>query len=140
MNRIKAVNKRLLFSIGRNSDSPARMKDSLKKYVSTTQKSCFRRQEYLKQPVKNGFQQQERLLHKKWLHLNLNNGFHQHKTRRISRKSISFLQNQAFVKKFVSTSRKNCFRCWEQKKLNKIGLHLITRIVFTSRKKLQIKA
>ena len=53
--RKKFVNKRILFPIDRNCFRqkeilipPARMKDSLKRYVSTTPRSCFHRQKYLK--------------------------------------------------------------------------------------------
>ena len=51
-NRKKAVNKRIVFRQTETLIPPAKMKDSLKFYVSTTRKSCFHRQEYLKKPVK----------------------------------------------------------------------------------------
>ena len=48
----------------------------------------------------------------------------------LSRKCVSTLRNEAFHKKFVSTSRKNCFRCQvrNKKKWKKIGLHLISSV------------
>ena len=59
----------------------------------------------------------------------------------LSKKCISTRRNEAFHKTFVSTSRKNCFRYQvrNKKKWKKIGLHLISRIVSTSREKLRIK-
>ena len=60
--------------------------------------------------------------------------------RTLSKKSVSTPRNEAFDKKSFSIIRKNCFRYWEQKKWKKIGLHLILKIVPTSRKQLRIKA
>ena len=58
----------------------ARMRDSLKRFVFTTQKSFFHRLEYLNTNPRKWFPVVgERLLFTKWLHLNLNNGFHQQK-------------------------------------------------------------
>ena len=132
--RKKVVNKIILFPIDKILIPQARMKDSLKRYVSTMRKSCFHRQKYLKKLVKTGFKQQER-------DYCIKNGFTQHNTsttfalskRRISRKFVSTRRNEAFDKKSVSTSPKNCFRCQDLKNSKKIGLN-------TSRKKLRIKA
>ena len=59
----KAVNKRILFTLHQTKIliPPSRKQDSLKRYTSTTWKSRFHRQEYLKQKtVENGFQQQQK--------------------------------------------------------------------------------
>ena len=48
--------KRILFLVDKILIPQARMKDSLKRYVSISRKSCFHRQKYLKKLVKNGFQ------------------------------------------------------------------------------------
>ena len=83
-----------------------------------------------------------RLLYKKWPHHNLNNGFTSKKfalnKRTLDRKSVSTRRNEAFDKKSNFTSRKSCFHCLELKKpkKKKKGLHLISRMVSTSRKKL----
>ena len=60
--------------------------------------------------------------------------------RRLNRKSVFTRRNEAFDKKSVSTSRQNYFVCQELKNSKKIGLHLISSIVSTTRKKLRIKA
>ena len=60
--------------------------------------------------------------------------------RRLNRKSVFTRRNEAFDKKSVSTSRKNYFVCQKLKNSKKIGLHLISSIVSTTRKKLRIKA
>ena len=75
--RKKAINKRILFRIDRNSDSTSQNEGSVKKI-------CFQYAEKLLSPA--GISKKtrkkwlpivgERLLYKKWLHLNLNNGFH----------------------------------------------------------------
>ena len=119
------------------------MKDSLKRHVSTTRKSCcFHQQKYLKKTRKKWFQiVGERLPYKKWFHLNLNNGTTIALIkRRQSRKSVSTRWNGAFDGKSVSTSRKSYFPCKELQNSKKTGLHLISSILSTSRKNLQIKA
>ena len=60
--------------------------------------------------------------------------------RRLNRKSVFTRRNEAFDKKSVSTSRQNYFVCQELKNSKKIGLHLISSLVSTTRKKLRIKA
>ena len=56
---------------------PARMKDYLKEYVSTKPKNCFAGRDIFKKTGRKWFPiVGERLLYKKWLYLNLNNGFH----------------------------------------------------------------
>ena len=60
--------------------------------------------------------------------------------RRLNRKSVFTRRNEAIDKKSVSTSRQNYFVCQELKNSKKIGLHLISSIVSTTRKKLRIKA
>ena len=46
--------------------------------------------------------------------------------RRLSRKPVSTRRNEAFDKKSVSTSRKNCLGCYELKSSEKIDLQLIS--------------
>ena len=75
--RKKAANKRILFPIDRNSDSTSQNKGFVKnmrfhcaeKLLSLAGISRKTRKKWL--PIVG-----ERLLYKKWLHLNLNNGFH----------------------------------------------------------------
>ena len=72
-----AVNKRILFPIDRNTDSTSQNEGFVKKIRFHTRKSCFHREDYLKKTRKKWLPiVGERLLCKKWLHLNLNNGFH----------------------------------------------------------------
>ena len=75
--RKKPVNKRILFPIDRNSDSTSQNEGFVKKIrfhyaeklLSPEGMSKKTRKKWL--PIVG-----ERLLYKKWLHLNLNNGFH----------------------------------------------------------------
>ena len=84
----------------------ARTRDSLKRSVSTMRKSCFHRVEYLQTNRRKWFPiVGERLFYKRWLHLNLNNGFHQHKicsesksTRQKNWNENLKIRNQAFNK------------------------------------------
>ena len=48
----------------------------------------------------------------------------------LSRKFVSTRRNEAFHKRFVSASRKNCFCCQvkNKRKSKKIGLHLISSV------------
>ena len=78
--RKKTVNKRIMFPIDRNSDSTNQNEGFVKymrfhyveKLLSTAGVSKKTRKKWL--PTVG-----ERLLCKKWFHLNLNNDFHQHK-------------------------------------------------------------
>ena len=56
------------------------------------------------------------------------------------RKPISTRWNEAFNKKSISTKRKNCLHCQELETSQEIGLHLISRMAFSSRKNLRMKA
>ena len=75
--RKKTVNKRILFTIDKNSDSTSQNEGFVKKIrfhyakklLSPAERSKKTRKKWL--PIVG-----ERLLYKKRLHLNLNNGFH----------------------------------------------------------------
>ena len=56
----KAVNKKILFPIDKNSDSTSQNQGFVKKISFHYAESCYHRQKYLKKLVKNVFQQQER--------------------------------------------------------------------------------
>ena len=79
-NQQKAVNKRILFPIDRNSDPTSQNEGFVKrirfhyaeKLLSPPGISTKARKTWF--PIAG-----EKLLYKKWLHLDLNNGFHQHK-------------------------------------------------------------
>ena len=75
ISRKKVVNKIILFPLDIILIPPARMKDSLKMYVSTTPESCFHLQEYLKNMQKLASNSRREVTLQKWLHLNLNDGF-----------------------------------------------------------------
>ena len=86
----------------------ARMKYSLRRYVSKTRKSCFHWQEYLKKHAKTGFQQQERGYSNK-------NAHQQKKASNkstkfvLNEKSVSTSQNAGFLEKYHSTGPKSYF-------------------------------
>ena len=73
----KAVNKRILFYMDRNSDSTSQNEGFVKKI-------CFHYAEKLLSPARISKKTRkkwlpivrERLLYRQWLHLNLNSGFH----------------------------------------------------------------
>ena len=106
-----AVNKRILFPLDKNTDSTSRNEGFFyKKYVLTTRKNCFHRQEYLQitrgkwfpmvgYSIKNGFTSV-------WIMIPTRKIFALNK-RALDRKSVFTRRNEAFDKKSISTSRKN---------------------------------
>ena len=73
----KAVNTRILFPIGRNSDSTSQNEGFVKKIRFHNAEKLLLPAGISKTTRKNWLPiVGERLLYKKWLHLNLNNGFH----------------------------------------------------------------
>ena len=83
----KKLSSKVTVSIREKNPSPiAGMKDSFKNTFPRDRKRSFPRQEFLKK-------------YKKWFVL--------------ARKSVSITRNEAFVEKYVSTMRKNCF-FWQE--------------------------
>ena len=75
--RKKAVSKRILFAIDRNSDSTNQNEGFVKKIHFHNAEKLILPAGISKKTRKNWLPiVGERLLYKKWLHLNLNNGFH----------------------------------------------------------------
>ena len=95
------------------------MKDLLEKYVSTTWKNCLYRQTYLKKTPRKCFPVVgERLLFKNgftliWIMVSTSSKFALNK-RTLDKKSVSTHRNEAFNRKSVFTSRKNCYNCLTQ--------------------------
>ena len=78
--RKKAVNKRTLSPIDRNSDFTSQNESFVEKIRFHYAKKLLSPAEISKKTRKKWFQVVgERLLYKKWLQLKLNNGSHQHK-------------------------------------------------------------
>ena len=76
----KAVNKRIMFPVDKNSISTNQDEGLIKKILSHYAEKLLSPAEISKQTRRKQFPiVGERLLYKKWLHLNLNNGFHHHK-------------------------------------------------------------
>ena len=73
--RKKAVNKRILFPIDKNSDSTSQNERFVKQIRSHYTKNLLSPTEISKKTRKKWFPIVG-VLYKKWLHLNLNNGFH----------------------------------------------------------------
>ena len=75
--REKAVNKKKLFPIGRNSDSTSQNEGFVKKIRFHYAEKLLSPAGISKKTCKNWLPiVGERLLYKKWLHLSLNNDFH----------------------------------------------------------------
>ena len=74
--RKKAVNKKMLFSIDRNSDSTSQNEGFVKKIRFHYAEKVFSPEGISKKRPKKCLPTvEEMLLYKKWLHLNLNNDF-----------------------------------------------------------------
>ena len=75
--RKKAINKIMLFSIDRNSDFTSHNEGFIKNTRFHCAEKLLSPTEISKKTSKDRLKiVGERLLYKKWLHLNLNNGFH----------------------------------------------------------------
>ena len=112
--KVKVVNKRRQFPIDRNSDSTSQNEGLSNNIRFHYAKRLFHWQEYLKTP-KKWFPTGERLLYKNeatsfWIIVSTSTTFALNK-RTLSRKSVSTRRNEAFDKKSVPTSWKNCFYC-----------------------------
>ena len=74
--RKKAVNKRILLPIDRNSDSTSEIEGFIKNIRFHYSEKLLSPAGIFKKTSKKWCPMRERLLYKKWLHLILNNGFH----------------------------------------------------------------